>query len=37
MISVAWAMGMLLAVTRERPGAELLGNHGNLVPAGSPA
>jgi cell division protein FtsW len=37
MISLAWGMGMLLAVTRERPRAELLASHGELVPAGSPA
>jgi cell division protein FtsW len=37
MISLAYGMGMLLALTRERPRAELLGSHGALVPAGSPA
>jgi cell division protein FtsW len=37
MISVAWAMGMLLAVTRERPGAEIVADHRELVAAGSPA
>jgi cell division protein FtsW len=37
MISMAWGMGMLLALTRERPRAELLATHGELVPAGSPA
>jgi cell division protein FtsW len=37
MISLAWGMGMLLAVTRDRPGAALTANHGGLVPAGSPA
>jgi cell division protein FtsW len=37
MISIAYGMGMLLALTRERPRAELLGSHGALVPAGSPA
>jgi cell division protein FtsW len=37
MISLAWGMGMLLAVTRERPRAELLASHGELAPAGSPA
>jgi cell division protein FtsW len=37
MISLAWAMGMLLAVTRERPGAALFANHRDLVSAGSPA
>jgi cell division protein FtsW len=37
MISLAWGMGMLLAITRERPRAEFLASHGELVPAGSPA
>ena len=37
MISMAWGMGMLLALTRERPRAELLISRGNLAPAGSPA
>ena len=37
MISLAYGMGMLLALTRERPRAELLGSHGALAPAGSPA
>ena len=37
MISLAWAMGMLLAITRERPRAELLASRGELAPAGSPA
>jgi cell division protein FtsW len=37
MISLAWGMGMLLAVTRERPRAEFLASHGDLAPAGSPA
>jgi cell division protein FtsW len=37
MISMAWGMGMLLALTRERPRAELLATHGELVPARSPA
>jgi cell division protein FtsW len=37
MISMAWGMGMLLALTRERPRAELLISRGPLVPAGSPA
>jgi cell division protein FtsW len=37
MISVAWAMGMLLALTRERPRTELLAADGDLVPAESPA
>jgi len=36
MISLAYAMGMVLALTRERPRAEMLSNHG-YVPAGSPA
>jgi hypothetical protein len=30
-------MGMLLALTRERPRAELLATHADFVPAGSPA
>ncbi len=37
MISLAWGMGMLLALTRERPRAELLASEGELVPAGSRA
>jgi cell division protein FtsW len=37
MISMAWGMGMLLALTRERPRAELLISRGDLAPAGSPA
>jgi cell division protein FtsW len=37
MISLAWGMGMLLAITRERPRSELLASHGDLAPAGSPA
>ena len=37
MISLAWGMGMLLALTRERPRTELLSGEGNLAPAGSPA
>jgi cell division protein FtsW len=37
MISLAYGMGMLLAVTRERPRAQLLAAHGELVTAGSPA
>jgi cell division protein FtsW len=37
MISLAWAMGMLLALTRERPRTEILDNQGPLVPAGSAA
>ena len=36
MISLAWGMGMLLALTRERPRAELLASRGELAPAGSP-
>jgi cell division protein FtsW len=37
MISLAWGMGMLLAITRERPRAEFLASHGELAPAASPA
>jgi cell division protein FtsW len=37
MISLAWGMGMLLAITRERPRAEFLASHSELAPAGSPA
>jgi cell division protein FtsW len=37
MISLAWGMGMLLALTREHPRAEILSNHGPLIPAGSAA
>jgi cell division protein FtsW len=37
MISLAWGMGMLLALTRERPRTELLAGDGNLAVAGSPA
>ena len=37
MISLAWGMGMLLALTRERPRTELLSGEGNLAPVGSPA
>ena len=37
MISLAWGMGMLLALTRERPRAELLANRGELARAGSAA
>jgi cell division protein FtsW len=37
MISLAWGMGMLLALTRDRPRAELLTNHAQLAPAGSAA
>src|SRR5262249_10724418 len=35
--SLSWAMGMLLAVTRDRPGAALIASQRNLVPAGHPA
>jgi cell division protein FtsW len=37
MISLAYGMGMLLALTRERPRSELLPNLGALAAAGSPA
>ena len=37
MVSLAWGMGMLLALTRERPTADVLASHDRLVPAGSPA
>jgi hypothetical protein len=37
MISLAWGMGMLLALTRERPRVDLLANADGMVPAGSPA
>ena len=37
MISLAWGMGMLLAISRDRPRAEFLASHGELAPAGSPA
>jgi cell division protein FtsW len=37
MISLAYGMGMLLALTRERPRAALLASDGSLAPAGSPA
>ena len=37
MISLAWGMGMLLALTRERPRLELLSSHAELAPAGSAA
>ena len=37
MISLAYGMGMLLALTRERPRAELLATHGGLAVAGSAA
>jgi cell division protein FtsW len=37
MFSLAYGMGMLLALTRERPRSELLPNLGALSVAGSPA
>jgi cell division protein FtsW len=37
MISLAWGMGMLLAVTRERPRTEMLSHDGAMAPAGSAA
>jgi cell division protein FtsW len=37
MISLAYGMGMLLALTRERPRAELLAAHGEFASAGSAA
>jgi cell division protein FtsW len=37
MISLAYGMGMLLALTRERPRASLLAAHGELATVGSPA
>src|SRR5437773_5967382 len=37
MISLAYGMGMLLALTRERPRAALLASDGRFAPAGSPA
>jgi len=37
MISLAYAMGMLLALTRERPRAEMLSSRGSLAAAGSAA
>jgi cell division protein FtsW len=37
MISLAYGMGMLLALTRGRPRAELLASQGELAPAHSPA
>jgi cell division protein FtsW len=37
MISLAYGMGMLLALTRERPRAALLASDGALAPAGGPA
>ena len=35
MISLAWGMGMLLALTRERPQTESLSHQGLLAPAGA--
>jgi cell division protein FtsW len=37
MISLAYGMGMLVALTRERPRAEMLTTHGPYAAAGSPA
>jgi hypothetical protein len=37
MISLAWGMGMLLALTRERPRTDYLASQDGLVPAGSAA
>jgi cell division protein FtsW len=37
MISLAWTMGMLLALTRDRPRAELLAIHDQFAPAGGRA
>jgi cell division protein FtsW len=37
MISIAYGMGMLLALTRERPRAELLASDNEFVPVGRPA
>jgi cell division protein FtsW len=37
MISLAYAMGMVLALTRERPRAEMLTSRGHYAAAGSPA
>jgi cell division protein FtsW len=37
MLSLAYAMGMLLALTRERPRAEMLASHLHYAPAGSRA
>jgi cell division protein FtsW len=37
MISLAWSMGMLLALARQRPRAALLPAGVNLAPAGAPA
>ncbi len=37
MISLAYGMGMLLALTRDRPRAEQLASAGQFAPAGRPA
>jgi hypothetical protein len=37
MLTLAYAMGMLLALTRERPRAEMLASHLHYAPAGSRA
>jgi cell division protein FtsW len=37
MLSLAYAMGMLLALTRERPRAEMLASHQHFVPAAAGA
>jgi cell division protein FtsW len=37
MISIAYGMGMLLALTRERPRAALLASQNEFVPVGRPA
>jgi hypothetical protein len=37
MLSLAYGMGMLLALTRERPRSELLPRVGSLSVVGSPA
>jgi cell division protein FtsW len=37
MISLAWGMGMLLALTRERPRAQLLASNGEFAPIEAPA
>jgi len=37
MISLAWGMGMLLALTRERPRTEEMASEGQLAPAGGAA
>jgi cell division protein FtsW len=37
MLSLAYAMGMLLALTRERPRAEMLASPFHYAPAGSRA